>query len=225
MEEHNRILKLLIEKGNTQVRLIYNTNLTELKFKGESVLDLWKHFPTVCVAASLDDMGQRAAVIRSGTNWAQVEQNIRDLKRECPHIDFMISPTLSMMNIWNFVNFHRYMINQRFIEPKDFNLNILQGPKDYRIDMLPLDIKLKFKQQFEQHIEYLRPIDTIQRAVGGFEGAIAFMMSTDNSHLLPDFWKTVNDLDWSRSEDLLKVVPELECIMQYRPRDTRAPLK
>lgn len=225
MEEHNRILKLLIEKGNTRVRLIYNTNLTELKFKKESVLELWKHFPTVCVAASLDDMGDRAAVIRSGTDWAQVEQNIRDLKRECPHIDFMISPTLSMMNIWNFVNFHRYMIDQGFIEPKDFNLNILQGPKDYRIDMLPMDIKLRFKQQFEEHIEYLRPIDTIQRAVGGFEAAIAFMMATDNSHLLPDFWKTVNDLDWSRSESLVSVVPELREIEQYRPVDHRIPLK
>jgi len=217
MEEHNRILKLLIAKGNTNVRLIYNTNLTELKYKQESVLDLWKHFPTVCVAASLDDMGDRAGVIRSGTDWAQVEQNIRDLKRECPHIDFMISPTLSMMNIWNFVNFHRYMIDQGFIEPKDFNLNILQGPKDYRIDMLPMDIKLRFKQQFEEHIEYLRPIDTIQRAVGGFEGAIAFMMATDNSHLLGEFWKTVSDLDWSRNESLLSVVPELEAIIQYRP--------
>jgi organic radical activating enzyme len=225
MEEHNRILKLLIEKGNTRVRLIYNTNLTELKFKRESVLDLWKHFPTVCVAASLDDMGDRAAVIRSGTDWARVEQNIRDLKRECPHIDFMISPTLSMMNIWNFVNFHRYMIDQGFIEAKDFNLNILQGPKDYRIDMLPMDIKLRFKKQFEEHIEYLRPIDTIQRAVGGFEGAIAFMMATDNTHLLPDFWKTVNDLDWSRGESLVDVVPELREIEQYRPQDNRIRIK
>ena len=225
MEEHNRILKLLIEKGNTRVRLIYNTNLTELKFKKESVLDLWKHFPTVCVAASLDDMGERAAMIRSGTDWAQVEQNIRDLKRECPHIDFMISPTLSMMNIWNFVNFHRYMIDQGFIEAKDFNLNILQGPKDYRIDMLPMDIKLRFKKQFEEHIEYLRPIDTIQRAVGGFEGAIAFMMATDNTHLLPDFWKTVNDLDWSRGESLVDVVPELREIEKYRPQDNRIRIK
>ena len=143
MEEHNRILKKLIERGNTKIRLIYNTNLTELKWKKESVLGLWKHFPTVCVAASLDDMGDRAAIIRSGTDWLQVEQNIRDLKRECPHIDFMISPTLSMMNIWNFVTFHRYMIDQGFIQPKDFNLNILQGPRSYRIDLLPHDIKLK----------------------------------------------------------------------------------
>ena len=164
-------------------------------------------------------------MIRSGTDWLQVEQNIRDLKRECPHIDFMISPTLSMMNIWNFTKFHRYMVEQGFIAAKDFNLNILQGPKEYRIDLLPLDIKLKFKKEFEEHIEWLRPIDTIQRAVGGFEGAITFMMATDNSHLLANFWETINDLDWSRSESLISVVPELEAIVQYRPEDKRIPLK
>lgn len=221
MEEHNRILKLLIEKGNTRVRLIYNTNLTELKYKRESVLELWKHFPNVCVAASLDDMGDRASVIRSGTVWADVEQNIRDLKRECPHIDFMISPTLSMMNIWNFVNFHRYMVEQGFIGAKDFNLNILQGPQDYRIDMLPADLKAKFKHEFEQHIAWLQDKDPIHRAIGGFEGAIKFMMATDNSHLLVDFWESVNDLDWSRKESLLAVVPELEAIVSYRPKSKR----
>lgn len=222
MEEHNRILKLLIEKGNTRVRLIYNTNLTELKFKKESVLDLWKHFPTVCVAASLDDMGNRASIIRSGTDWTRVEQNIRDLKRECPHIDFMISPTLSIMNIWNFVPFHRYMVESGFIRAQDFNLNILQGPDYYRIDMLPMPIKLEFKLLFEQHIEWLQDKDTIQRAIGGFQGAIAFMMATDNSHLLPDFWNTVNDLDWSRNEDLLSMVPELKAIAEHRQPSRRS---
>ena len=225
MEEHNRILKLLIKQGNTRVKLIYNTNLTEFRFKKESVLDLWKHFPNVCVAASLDDMGPRAEVIRSGTDWKKVEQNIKDLKRECPHADFMISPTLSMMNIWNFTRFHRYMVESGFIEAKDFNLNILQGPQGYRIDMLPMAIKLQFKKDFEDHIQWLEPIDTIQRAVGGFKGAIEFMMATDNSHLLVDFWETVNNLDWSRSESLLSAVPELECIIQYRPKDKRIPLK
>ena len=223
MEEHNRILKELIKRGNTKIRLIYNTNLTELKWKKESVLDLWKHFPTVCVAASLDDMGARASIIRSGTDWLQVEQNIRDLKRECPHIDFMISPTLSIMNIWNFVTFHRYMIDQGFIQPKDFNLNILQGPQSYRIDLLPMDIKLRFKQQFEDHIDWLQDKDPIQRALGGFQGAINFMMAEDNSHLLTEFWETVNDLDWSRNENLIDVVPELEEIAQYRPQGTRKP--
>jgi organic radical activating enzyme len=221
MEEHNRILKMLIETGNTKVRLIYNTNLTELRFKKENVIELWKHFPQVCVAASLDDMGERAAIIRSGTKWDEVEQNIRDIKRECPHIDFMISPTLSMMNIWNFVNFHRYMIEQGFIEPKDFNLNILQGPDEYRIDILPMELKLEFKAQFEEHIEWLRSRDPVQRATGGFEAAVKFMMEHDNSHLLPNFWRTVSDLDWSRNERLISVVPELSVLLKYKPTDTR----
>jgi hypothetical protein len=219
MEEHNRILKLLIEKGNTNVRLIYNTNLNELRYKKESVLDLWKHFPNVCVAASLDDMGARAEIIRAGTDWTQVEQNIRDLKRECPHIDFMISPTLSMMNIWNFTRFHRYMVESGFIEAKDFNLNILQGPEAYRIDLLPAELKEQFKEDFEAHIRWLEPIDTISRAVGGFKGAIEFMMATDNSRLLRDFWGLVDDLDWSRSERLIDAVPELNQILKYKVDD------
>jgi hypothetical protein len=214
MEEHNKILKLLIEKGNTKVRLIYNTNLTELKFKKENVLSLWKHFPTVCVAASLDDMGQRAGIIRSGTDWNQVEQNIRDLKRECPHIDFMISPTLSVMNVWNFTKFHRYMVEQGFIEAKDMNVNILQGPEEYRIDILPLAAKEKIRQDFEKHIEWLRDKDTIQRATGGFEGAIRFMMANDNSHKLPNFWETVDELDRVRDEKLIDVIPELSELLK-----------
>lgn len=221
MEEHNRILRMLIETGNTKVRLIYNTNLTELKFKRENVIDLWRHFPQVCVAASLDDMGERAAIIRSGTDWQQVEQNIRDIKRECPHIDFMISPTLSAMNIWNFTRFHRYMVDQGFIQPKDFNLNILQGPREYRIDILPHEVKLKFKQEFEEHLEWLRPLDPLHRATGGFEAAIKFMMETDNSALLPEFWHSIMDLDWSRKESFIAVVPEVACLLEYKPEPTR----
>lgn len=221
MEEHNRILKMLIATKNTNVRLIYNTNLTELKFKRESVLELWKHFPQVCVAASLDDMGKRAEVIRSGTDWNQVEQNIRDLKRECPHIDFMISPTLSIMNIWNFVNFHRYMIDQGFIRPGDLNVNILQGPKEYRIDNLPREIKLEFKQQFEEHIQWLKDKDHIQRATGGFESAINFMMENDSADGLQAFWETASDLDWCRNERIIDAVPELARILEYKPSWTR----
>lgn len=225
MEEHNRILKLLIEKGNTNVRLTYSTNLNELKFKRENVLDLWKHFPNIFIGASLDDMGDRAAIIRSGTRWAQVEQNLRDLQQQCPHVEFMLTPTLSLMNIWNFVSFHRYMVDQGFIRAGDFDVNILRGPQHYCIDLLPLDIKQQFKTQFEEHIIWLENQGNADYAVNGFRAAIDCMMATDNSHMLKDFWKTVDDLDWSRSESLLSVVPELQSIVQHRIPTTRIAIK
>ena len=157
-------------------------------------------------------MGARAEIIRSGTDWLQVEQNIRDLKSECPHIDFMISPTLSMMNIWNFTRFHRYMVESGFIAAQDFNLNILQGPEDYRIDMLPAAIKQQFKADFEAHIAWLEPIDSIQRAIGGFRGAVEFMMATDNTQLNDTFWRKTHELDSIRSETILDVIPELAAL-------------
>jgi len=221
MEEHNRILKMLIETGNTQVRLIYNTNLTELKFKRENVIELWKHFPQICVAASLDDIGDRAGIIRSGTDWARIEQNIQEVKRECPHIDFIVSTTLSMMNIWNLTNFHRYLIEKEFIEAKDFDLNLLHGPRGYRIDILPIEQKLKFKKQLEEHIQWLETLDDSQRSINGFVGAINFMMSTDNSQYLEEFWEQILDLDWARNESFISVVPELECLLEYKPLNTR----
>jgi radical SAM protein with 4Fe4S-binding SPASM domain len=216
MEQHNRVLRSLIAANNTKVHLTYATNLTELKFKNESVLDLWKHFPKVGVNASLDDMEDRFALIRSGAEWAQVEQNIKDLKRECPHIDLTIGPTVTVMNIWNICKFHRYMVDQELINPEDFNLNILQSPAYYRIDILPMDVKLKLKQEIEQHLAWLRPLDSLQRAIVQFESVVNFMMATDNSALLPEFWAASDKLDHIRSENLLDTIPELKLIEQYK---------
>ena len=124
----------------------------------------------------------------------------------------MISPTLSMMNIWNFTRFHRYMVDQGFIRAQDFNLNILQGPQEYRIDMLPADIKQQFKQDFEEHIRWLEPLDGIQRATGGFRGAIEFMMATDNTHLIDTFWRKTYELDHIRKEHIMEIIPELAAL-------------
>jgi len=41
------------------------------------------------------------------------------------------------------------------------------------------------------------------------------MMATDNSHLLPLFWEQMTDLDWSRKESLVEIVPELKEIWNY----------
>lgn len=113
------------------------------------------------------------------------------------------------------------MVEQNFIRAGDFNLNILQSPLEYRIDVLPDDIKQRFRSEFEAHIEWLRPQDTLQRATGGFEAAIKFMTAQDRTQLLPTFWETASDLDWSRGERLIDAVPELAAIIQYKPAHTR----
>lgn len=213
MEEHYRILDKLLETGNTRVRLVYNTNLTELRYKQKSVLDYWKQFPNVCVAASLDGMGAHAELIRSGTDWAQVEQNCADLIRECPHIDFMLSPTLSVMNAWHLPEFHRYMVACGYIKPMDLNVNILQSPDEYRIDILPAEQKAEIRALYETHIAWLDTQDPLRRATGGFQAALQFMEAQDNSHLIPRFRQTAGQLDAIRGETIGDIIPELRAIL------------
>ncbi len=210
MEEHYRILQELVRRGRTDVRLIYNTNFTHTDLKGESVFEYWKQFDSVAVGASLDAMGPRAEYIRKGTDWAQVEQNRRDMLRICPEVDFYISPTLSIMNALHLPQFHRAWVEQGLIRAQDLNVNILQDPAHYRIDIAPADYKSQLDSVYWSHIEWLKVVgDPLGRATQGFESARQFMRATDNTHLIDQFWRRTHELDSIRNENALDVIPEL----------------
>jgi organic radical activating enzyme len=212
MEEHYRILEELERRGRFNVRLIYNTNFTHVRLKDRTVFDYWKRFDSVSVGASLDDMGARAEYIRKGTVWADIEHNRRKMLEICPEVDFYISPTLSILNAHNICDFHRYMVDQGLIQPQDLNVNVLQDPVHLRIDIAPEHYKLQLKQKFEQHLQWLRPLDTLGRATVGFESSINFMMAIDNQEYLPKFWQRTQELDHLRNENILDVIPELSAL-------------
>ncbi len=212
MEEHYSILEELERRGRFDVRLIYNTNFTHVKLKDRTVFDYWKKFDSVAVGASLDAMGPRAEYIRKGTEWDQVERNRQKMLEVCPKVDFYISPTLSIMNAWHLPDFHRHWVEKDFIRPQDLNVNILQDPSHYRIDIAPIKYKQRLRIRFEEHIQWLRDLDPLQRATVGFESAIKFMMATDNSNLIDKFWSKTQELDAIRNENLLNILPELDAL-------------
>jgi radical SAM protein with 4Fe4S-binding SPASM domain len=212
MEEHYRILDELDRRGMYHVRLIYNTNFTHTDLKGRSVFDYWRKFSSVAVGASLDASGARAEYIRKGTDWSRVEQNRQEMLKVCPDVDFYISPTLSIMNALHLPDFHREWVERGFIRPQDLNVNILQDPAHYRIDIAHPVYKKRIQEKFEQHLEWLRPLDPLQRATVGFESAIKFLNATDNSHLYSTFWRKTSELDNIRNERLLDAIPELSLL-------------
>lgn len=213
MEEHYRILEELLRRGRRDVRLIYNTNFTHTDLKGRSVFEYWQQFHSVAVGASLDASGARGEYIRRGTDWAQVEQNRRDMLRICPEVDFYISPTLSILNAEHLPEFHRDWVTQGLIRAQDLNVNILQDPAYYRIDIATPEYKARLTELYTQHIEWLRPQDPLNRATTGFEAALQFMQATDNSQLIPEFWQRTQQLDHIRSEQVLAVLPELQALL------------
>lgn len=212
MEEHYQILDELVRRKRFDVRLIYNTNFTHTDLKGRSVFEYWKQFDSVAVGASLDGQGPYGEYIRKGTDWTVVEQNRRDMLRVCPEVDFYISPTLSIMNVWHLPDFHRDWVAKGLIRAQDLNVNILQDPPYYRIDIAPAAYKGALMARYREHIEWLHGQDPLQRATQGFESAITFMTATDNTPLIDTFWRKTHELDAIRKENILDVIPELKAL-------------
>jgi organic radical activating enzyme len=210
MKEHYTLLEKLIEAGKTDVRIQYNTNFSELRFKDKHVFEYWKHFKNVSVGASLDASGARAELMRKGTNWQQAVENRQRMIQEAPNVDFYIAATVSALNVLHVLDFHKEWVELGLIKAKDFNVNICQDSNWYRVDIYPP----AFKEQvlipaYERHIAWLEPQDKLQRATNGFKSVINFMRAQDQSNLYPKFISETNKLDKLREENTWKTFPEL----------------
>ena len=73
--EHYVILEEMIRKGRTDTILRYNTNAS-ISYKQYDIFDLWKHFDRIELSCSID-YGERAEVMRHGTDWARVEEKLK----------------------------------------------------------------------------------------------------------------------------------------------------
>ena len=166
----------------------------------------------MAVGASLDAMGPRAEYIRKGSNWATVESNRRKMIEICPEVDFYISPTLSIMNALHLPDFHRDWVEKALIKPQDLNVNILQDPAHFRIDIAPDQYKNQIVKKYQEHLIWLKDKDLLQRATQGFTSAINFIKATDNTHLIDTFWRKTYELDHIRDENVLDVIPELSAL-------------
>ena len=212
MEEHYRLLKYLVDNNRTNVRLIYNTNFSELTFKKQDVLEWWKQFDSVSVGASLDGMGPRAEYMRKGTVWTEIEENRKRMLQICPKVDFYVSATISVFNVLHITDFHRDWVDKNFIKPQDFNINILNGPMYYRCDILPLHLKNEAYKKITDMIKWLEDKDPLTRAINGYKGLANMLMAIDNSHLLPEFFRVTNELDKLRNEKFEIIFPELRSL-------------
>ena len=212
MEEHYNILEELVKRGRFDVRLIYNTNFTHIDLKGRSVFEYWKQFKSVAVGASLDGMGTAGEYIRKGTRWYDVVQNRHRMIATCPDVDFYISPTLSILNAWHLPDFHKEWVSAGLICAQDLNVNILQDPIHYRIDIAPTEYKQRLEAKYLKHLDWMSDRDPLQRATQGFRSAIAFMNATDNTQLIDTFWRKTHELDDIRNEKWSDALPELKAL-------------
>jgi radical SAM protein with 4Fe4S-binding SPASM domain len=201
-DKHYEILDYLIEIGNTDVKLRYNTNLSNLYYKDKSVIDYWNQFSRVEVYASLDSWGDRAEYIREGTVWEEIETNVLKIRQEAPAVKLGVSSVVSAFNVATLIPFLD-KITDMFGNDLNLNFYNLINPHYYSTSIIPDDLR----ESIIKKLENTRYTPSINRQL---DNVISHLKNNDYSaELRLEFLNVTDHYDEIRNRHFVETFPEL----------------
>ena len=100
IQEHFALLERMVAKGIAHnVEIHYNTNGTHYP---ENAEEIWKHFKTVEVAFSIDDVDERFEYQRANAIWSEVNDNMdlfEQLRDRNTNIQLQVCSTVNVFNV------------------------------------------------------------------------------------------------------------------------------
>jgi MoaA/NifB/PqqE/SkfB family radical SAM enzyme len=205
IEEHFRMLQGIVDRGIAhQVEIHYNTNGTQYPEQAEAI---WKHFKTVEIAFSIDDIGPRFEYQRSNAVWTEVCDNLdrfRDLKEIHANIELQVCTTVNVFNVRYLGDIAAWLEHNR----ESFTFvywNMMHDAWYFSIGCLPDSAKKAIG-------DYLDSVDTIYREE--FDRIKDFMMRGASTDGFITRMK-IADLDRKRNQDLTMVEPEFAKLIDY----------
>ncbi len=205
IDQHFDMLQGIVDRGIAgQVEIHYNTNGTLFPDRGP---DIWKHFKTVEIAFSIDDIGPRFEYQRSNASWSTVKENInrfRIMREGMPNLQLQCCTTVNVFNV-------RYLDEVAlWIALQDFDFvywNMMHDAWYFSISRLPVAAK-------EQIVSYLDTCDVPDQFRDEFGRIIEFMNRgefSDGTETL----QQIRMLDQRRNQDLGRDHSELAHILNY----------
>jgi MoaA/NifB/PqqE/SkfB family radical SAM enzyme len=205
IDEHFDMLQGIVDRGIAdQVEIHYNTNGTQYPARGQ---EIWRHFKTVEIAFSIDDIGARFEYQRTNADWGVVLDNITSfqyLKTQMPNLQLQCCSTVNVFNVRYIDELARWIVLQGF---NFVYWNMMHDAWYFSIATLPdtakagitehlrvADVPLKYREEFDRIIDFMNT------------GA-----STDGFMLR----MKIADLDRKRNQNLQDVEPELATLIEY----------
>ena len=223
MDEHWQILELLDKNNRHDVKISYNTNCTTFTYKNKDVFDYWKKWNAdkLQIWPSIDEIGPRAELIRSGTVWSKVEAN---LKRLTTLDNTLIQPgiTVGAWNVFRLPEIINHLVDIGVINSErhyqNFFLNLIEMPLHYNITILPDKFKNKTRKRLIKFIgSFNKKHNTDIRE--HFTQVLAELSKAHNPNAAQRFVNMTAKVDNVRKEKFYDVVPELKMLKRIYPTD------
>ncbi len=212
MEEHYKILDLLLKHNKSDIRINYNTNLTQLSYKKYNIVDYWKKFSNVTVGASIDLVGTQAGYVRSGTDYNELEENYETIK---DHVNFTITSIVHLYNVFNLPKLQQHWVVNKKLNPKNLSFRALIYPENMTLQVLPQPYKKLARDSINQHIVWLESISGATPLAEIWRDVLQYMNAKDQSHLLKEFFRLNDDKDRIRNERFEDVFPEYKELRNF----------
>ena len=217
MPEHWQTLDLLIENNRFDVKISYNTNCSMLTYNGKNVLDYWKRWDNdkVEVWPSIDEIEDRAELLRSGTVWPKVVENLKAINA-LENVNVRPGITVGAWNVRRLPVIINYLIDLGIIRAKhkhrNFFLNLLQQPAYYHVHILPEEYRKETIKELKEFIaahnkKYHTTIDHM------FTHIIHELSKPWDKHSAMKFVWNTDQLNNVRNEDLYKTIPEMTQVL------------
>jgi sulfatase maturation enzyme AslB (radical SAM superfamily) len=207
IQEHFDMLQGLVDRGIAgNIEIHYNTNGTQWPEQGEAI---WKHFKTVEIAFSIDDVGERFEYQRSNAIWDEVLGNIekfKQLRARNSNIQLQVCTTVNVFNVYYIEQVADWIGQQGF----DFVYwNMMHEAYYFSISTLPNTAKANITAK-------LTAAEVSPGTQKEFSDIIEFMnrgASLDGNILR----MKIADLDRKRDQNFALVEPEMAQLIDYVP--------
>lgn len=204
--EHFAMLQGIVDRGIAHnVEIHYNTNGTQYP---EKAIEIWRHFKTVEIAFSIDDLDQRFEYQRTNAVWTQVCDNLerfRQLRTLYPNIQLQCCSTVNVFNVRYIDQLAWWISLQKF----DFVYwNIMHDAWYFSVATLPDATKTAITH----HLKLNAAPAAYQQDING---VVDFM----NNGASTDGFMTrmkIADLDRKRNQDFAAICPEMAQLIEYK---------
>lgn len=205
IQEHFDLLQRMVDNGiASNVEIHYNTNGTHYP---ENAEEIWKHFKTVEVAFSIDDVNERFEYQRANAIWSEVNTNMdrfEQLRERNINIQLQVCSTVNVFNVMYLEGLANWIDKRSF----DFVYwNMLHEAYYHSVGTLPERAK-------QIAIERLQNANVTEYHRREFNNIIDFInggVSLDGNILR----MKVKDVDQRRKQDLCAHHPELAQAIEY----------
>ena len=205
-EEHYLLLQWLIDHKVTNVRLRYNTNFSMLKFRKYNVMKMWEAFPEVEILGSIDGVGALGEYIRKEMSWNKILENRKKIAT-LSHVQFKISPTVSVFNIRHLPKLYQECLELEMITPEDIYINILERPYHYNVKCLPESYKAIVQKEYQLFFDWLEKNQISEKVKNVFVECLDYMLS---ENINPKYWEKfkveTSFLDNLRKENIFNFI-------------------